>query len=448
MRSVRLTSICAVVLTFTLTARHILIDDGLIYARFVRNSLSGYGLVFNQGEHVNSLTSPLFTWLLLFTSWMLRGHVILAEEVLFVSTFIAACFVAEAIVPWSGVVISTTAYFYLIIGMETTLFLLLLLLIFLAYERWRYNLLPVLCVLLLLTRFEGGLLVPIVAWRMWRERLWPSRLSFLPPAILLLGYALLNHHWYGYYLPSSATSKLGQALSGYWGEWPTAVLRIRGWMLSDHDIYRGAFRRTAYLIPFGVLFAYLGWKKLRTRRVNQVLLPFWGGLTVFYVLFNIPAYHWYWAPFIFFTILYAVAGVPKTRSAQICVGVLVAVAGVTNGFYLRDLWPWSDYVHVAEWIEGNTPRDARVEAAEIGNLGWYSKRNVVDILGLTCPKNAAHIAQRDVRSWLMEDRPEFIVVHKPLWLFEAVTREHPEYQEVGFHSGDLYVLKRSQEWVR
>ena len=39
------------------------LDDALIYARYIQNLISGNGFVYNAGEAVNGLTSPLFAYL-------------------------------------------------------------------------------------------------------------------------------------------------------------------------------------------------------------------------------------------------------------------------------------------------------------------------------------------------------------------------------------------------
>ena len=62
-------------------------EDGYVYARYVRNALNGLGLVFNAGEHVNALTSPLYSYLLLAVSWLLHGKVLLVNTVLFAFFF-------------------------------------------------------------------------------------------------------------------------------------------------------------------------------------------------------------------------------------------------------------------------------------------------------------------------------------------------------------------------
>jgi hypothetical protein len=424
---------------FSVLARHFVVEDGLIYARFVSNALNGHGLVFNIGEHVNALTSPLFTYLLLALSWLLKGKIFFAEHLLFALAFFGACFFAERIVPLSGVLISTTAYFYTLIGLETTLFLLMLVLTAWAYARRQYDWLPLLVVLSLLTRFEAGLFIPLLAWLLWRERRAPRLVAFVPAAALIIFYLLLNHHWYGAYLPNSATSKLGQARSGFWGDWPWAFFNL-SWGFRSGGVLRG----TAFLIPPALVLCVFGWDKMRRSRFGSLVTPFILALLAFYVLFNIPDYHWYYAPIIFTLILYAAYGLPENKWRPMVLACCILICAVHSVLFLRRMTMPMNYVNVSQWINANTPPNATVEAVEIGTIGWFTHRKLIDVLGLTYPPNALHIEHHDPSSWLREDKPDYIVVHHPLWIYEQITKDDPEYREVPYHSGNVYILERIQ----
>jgi hypothetical protein len=442
---IRIVILIAILAIFLLASRNMVIDDGLIYARFFQNALTGKGLVFNPGESVNALTSPLFSYLMLGVAWLLHGHVLFAEHVVFGLGLLGACVLAESFVPYSGIAIASTAYFYAIIGLESTIFLFLIMLVVKAYVDRRYDWLPLLLVLTLLTRFEGGLLIPIIAYLLWRNRKFPRLISILPALVVVLTYVLLNHHLYHAFLPHSASSKFGQAHSGYWGRWPTGFLRIQNWAFLEP---KAAFLRTIYVVPLIVYFGFKGWRQLRGKRINDVIAPLWLGLALFYVLFNMPAYKWYYAPLIFVSILYAIRGVPQTRNATVTLFAVLLVAGVTNVFLVNSFSPDWDYVNIANWINANTPEDASIESVEIGQIGWYAHRHVIDILGLTYPKNADHIAHDDASSWLAEDHPDYIVIHKPAFLWEAVVVSNPNYEELPYHSAKIHLLRRKTDlWL-
>src|SRR5260370_25758281 len=160
------------------------IDDSFIYARYISNELAGKGMVYNAGENVNARSSPLYSYLLLLTSWLLHGNVLLGTIVLSGVFLVLASILAEYLTPFSGLFIASTAYFYYLVGMETSLFVFMILAIITLFQMEKWDWLPLASVLLVLSRFEGGLLVAVVAWRHSPRRELPTCKALIP-AILL-----------------------------------------------------------------------------------------------------------------------------------------------------------------------------------------------------------------------------------------------------------------------
>jgi hypothetical protein len=59
---------------------------------------------------------------------------------------------------------------------------------------------------------------------------------------------------------------------------------------------------------------------------------------------------------------------------------------------------------------------------EVGTVGWYADRHIIDILGLTNPYNAGYIAKGDADSWPIHYQPDYILIHKPLWIHETIAK--------------------------
>lgn len=428
--------ICAVA-GFTVLSRSLQLDDALIYDRYISNALHGLGLVYNVGELVNALSSPLYSYLLLGTSWLFRGEVQLAAVVIYGVFFAAACILADRIVPYAGFLLATMAYFYGHMGMETPLLLFMLMLSITLYVESRVNFLPTALVLLVLTRFEAGVLIPILMWLLYRERKFPKTIYYLPAAALVLLSFLINFHFYGKIIPDSSTAKIGQGISGYWGRWPTAFLHI--WHLWSY------FQWTPYVLLVIIFLAHRGIREMKQFRWNQIVLPFLGMFFLFYWLLNLPAYTWYYAPFIFIFSIYAVNAFPKTRLGYTLLALLIVGQLATNIVWLKHLTtPKHDYRKIAEWLTTKTPPTAHIAACEIGEIGWASNRYIVDILGLTSPKNAVHIANRNVSSWLSEDKPDYIIVHSPAWVWEEAAAHSSDYERIPYHENSVYILKRKE----
>ena len=431
----RFVLIAVVVICFTLLSRHLQLDDALIYDRYVNNALNGFGMVYNVGEHINALTSPLYSYLLLSVAWLLHGQVQLAAVLIFTVAFGLACMLAENLVPYSGIFLSTMAYFYWLIGMETSVFLFFLMLSISFYARDQIEFLPSILVLTFLTRMEAGILILVIGLRLYRDRKIPSIVSMVPPLGLIVSYVFLNRYVYGHVVSDSSKAKFGQGMSGYWGVWPTAFLRV--WHLWPF------FAWTPYVLVGIVALSYRGICELKGTSWNRVILPFLALLGAFYWLFNLPAYHWYYGPFILFLSIFAVAAAVSSRAGSLVLGAVLIAQCITNAWWLRKSTSTEhEYAKVGQWLSTMTPPDAHVAACEIGEIGWVSHRYIIDILGLTTPQNAQFVADRNDSQWLAEDKPDYIVVHKPAWVWERVALRSPEYKETSFESSSIAILQR------
>ncbi len=426
--------ICLIVVVTCWVSRHFAGDDALIYARYIRNALRGQGMVFNPGERVNALTSPLFAMLLLAASWVLHGRILLAELLLSGIFLIAACGVAERFAPWSGVLVASTSYFYACIGMETFLFLFMLGFLALLYIDERLDWIPLIAILTILTRFEGLALVAAIAYQLFREGRRPAWWSYFPAAIVAIAYVSSNYAFYGRWLPSSTLAKIEQGFSGIWGRWPTAFLHILP--------LKHFFMPSLYVIPFAVVLAIAGIQSEKSGRMNRVLLPFGLALGAFYVLFNIPNYHWYYAPFIFFTAIYAMRGLPPSRVAHICLALTILECFGASIYLMRNAGAPPDYIAMGTWLQQNTRPDARIAAVEIGTLAWYDDRYTDDLLGLTNPANAQRVMRHDWTTWLPEQQPDYVVMHEHPAFGEAAAAVSSDYAYVPVHFGSIYLMKR------
>ena len=442
----RIAGIAVLVAVLGYVSRHALIDDALIYARYVANALAGLGLVFNAGEHVNALTSPLYSYLVLLFAKLAGGHILAVSATISAVALFAACVLAETLVPLAGLLLASTGYFYSLVGMESSLFLCMLLLTILLLQRGLTDWLPTAGILLILTRIEGAALLLFVAWELYRRRRWPSWRSFLPVAFLATAYLAMNVYWYGSLLPASADAKLGQGRSGFWGRWPFAFFDTAYQLKPE-------FLPTLYVVVAVLALVIPGTIKLRRSALLRAGLPFLGILLGFYLLFNIPGYKWYYAPFLCFAMIYACAALPPAGLLRWAAAPFILLSAISayHRFAPRASpapAPASvvneGYTGIAQWLQANTSGHPRVEAAEIGMLGWYCPRcDVQDILGLTSPKNAAHIAHRDTHSWLAEDHPRYIVMHWKSWGLEDVARDDPAFERVPVDFGKVvYLLQR------
>lgn len=444
---------------FTFLASDLQLDDALIYLRYVRNFHEGSGLVFNSTELFNGLTSPLFTGAMLLATSLshnMQTIMILLSGIFFlVASLLGGALFAnnrfESI--FTATTIASFGYFYSTFGMETGLYLALIAASLLLYRKdspWFL----VTTALLIDTRSEGVFLALVLGVDyLYCKRQLPDWRFLLAAVIVVCAPLLFNLFYYDALLPATGSAKIAQGKSGLWGE---------HWIFLNISYLREAFFSGSFFAPLFLSLAALGGLiSTRSHRSVWLSLLFLLLLLAFYVGFNIPNYHWYYAPFFYFIILFACRGIAQltqlamehgVRSAQaLALGgaLLGALVTLLNVISLEERGASKNYVDMGIWLEENTPEDSTIAMVEIGTVGWYSRRPIIDILGLVSPHNADYIGDREFMHWLLDYQPDFILRHEPAWGHE---QSIPPLEREGLYvaRGDvrlpgLVLLQRSRE---
>lgn len=232
---------------------------------------------------------------------------------------------------------------------------------------------------------------------------------------------VFNYIYYGYFLPATGSAKIGQGRSGFWGE---------GRIFLNFGYLKAYFSGKEYPAALLVLAALLGGFLMRRSLYAMTLIACAGSLFSFYFILNIPNYHWYYAPFIYFIIIFAAkffeCAIDRALSLRsISMRLLsLGLVALSFGYVFVNSKPveggrHDGYAKIGEWLQRNTPKGASVALVEIGTVGWYSDRHIIDILGLTNKYNAEYISNSDVSSWLTRYSPDYILRHDPIWSLEA-----------------------------
>ncbi len=265
----------------------------------------------------------------------------------------------------------------------------------------------------------------LVVRHLWLRRPLPKPRDFLLPALLMAAVFNFNQAYYGSLLPHTAQVKIDQGNSGLWGEWP--LFLHAGYHL---DWFFGGSRFLVGLLALGT--ACGGWA-LRAAPPARILVIFLALEGLFYIGFNIPSYHWYYAPFYLGTFFFAGAGFLATfrrvenarhwwRSSKVVQGLGLALALLLSLrlFALTEARLTAPsfeppYQRIGLWLKENVPAGSSLAAAEIGTLGWYSELPIVDILGLVTPRNSRFLGERKFAAWLDLYSPDYALLHAPPW---------------------------------
>jgi hypothetical protein len=275
-------------------------DDAFIIYRYARNLAGGVGFVYNAGEHVLGVTSPLYTLVLAGLVFVLKPlglanlpalSKIVGAAGLFASLAIGARILGDAGFRRAGArfplaflavtpVASAT-------GMETFLAMALALGALRFRQRDKFAPAAACAALAALARPDQGLLFLLLfAEDLWRRRRMPPRGALVSAGLILGGWALFSRFYFGSFLPNTLGAKLAQTASGRWGtgfiflKGLTTLIRPPAWWLSGVSaillvvdrIWRAD--RTVALL--------LAWQVLHLAAYGLVLNP--------------PPYGWYYAP--------------------------------------------------------------------------------------------------------------------------------------------------------
>lgn len=360
-------------------------------------------------------------------------------------------------VKWAGYLLYPTFPLLLgTMGMEMPLYLVFCLGAVAAFGRSRYLLAAVCAALAFLTRPDGLLLAALLAvagaWR-WRSQTtylkmlsqWQpggaDALGFFrnfpwQPAGVFLALALpwLIFAWlyFGSPVPVTLVAKQNQGAMSFAADYHYLARALA--------FGRGYFANFWWFPPQLVLFG-LGWGSSLWPRKQ----PAWGWgreqafqlviawailFALSYQLLGVSAYYWYYAPLIPAWVLGVAGGVALlagwlTRgqdgrlASGLALGLLLILAFGQVQTRIMDRPPenpqYTAYREIGCWLRENTPPTARVGALEIGLIGYYSQRPIVDFAGLVQPQNSAWLRQASgwepaILAALDTYRPAYVVM--------------------------------------
>lgn len=417
-------------------------DDPFITYRYARNLASGVGFVYNPGERALSTTTPLFT--LLLAPFSLAGAPLprLANLLGALSLGLGGLAFWDLSrtwkaggVGWAGLLLYP-AFPLLVstLGSETPLYLALCLGAFACQARGRASAAGLLAGLAVLARPDGALVALLLAADMLARRRRPIPWGGLA-VFAGLGLAWLAFAWayFGSPLPATLAAKQQQGAMAVSQRFAPGFLTIL-------DAYESwPYLLQALLAAAGIFYA------LRTARAWLALLAWPLLYFAAYSALGVSRYHWYYAPLVpgYLAAVGLGLGVLGRRAgalaarfspasggssisrhasgvAALLVGALLAAFAFGQGRTLAQAWQHPDerfaiYRAAGEWLAANTRPEERVGALEVGILGYYAGRPMVDFAGLIQPEVAARLGELgsydEAALWAAgRYRPEYLVL--------------------------------------
>ena len=399
-------------------------DDAFITFRYARNLAEGYGFVYNVGEpHHFGTSTPLFKLVLglLGVPWPQAipqiGFALSALGLL-------ACAFAMLAFWWgsrreigliAALLVLVNPLNYYSLGMEMPVQAALILWGFVFCKQNKGVLgISLLTTAVLLRPDAVVALVFGFAYLAWRFQKIPFREAAVS-CLILMPFAIAAKLYFGTVIPATAAAKEAQVESGLWLSYVPGTLRFiqQKYLIGMHMPIGPPFRDK--LMPLPMWWAVPPLVVLGLCYGRRIALPvLWAaGMVVAYQVGQVTFNDWY-----VFPVGIAVSGLLASAASLLSRrNVLVygwgltvfllwyACARAANYVDSRRI----DYVLAARWLKENTRETDTVGFCEIGYVGWYGERTMIDPLGLIHAGLDTHVAARDIGYGYRKLRPDYIV---------------------------------------
>lgn len=136
------------------------------------------------------------------------------------------------------------------------------------------------------------------------------------------------------------------------------------------------------------------------------------------------------------------------------VGLLLIFLGLGARAYATDVaFIENEMVDVAQWLAQNTPPDALIAAHDIGAIGYFAERPLLDLAGLISPEVIPLLADETaLAQFVLSSKADYLVT-APGWPYEeiiALGNLQPIYstnyawtRENGLNNMTIFLLDRS-----
>jgi arabinofuranosyltransferase len=418
------------------------LDDAWIHQTFARSLAERGELTFNPGEPSAGLTAPLWTCLLAVghhldavRAWSYALGVGMLMMCGWLTWRLARrLFPKQPEVAWIAtptVLLEWHLAWAAVSGMETLLFMALSLGLIEVHLATRDHskaihsvALGLLSGLLFLTRPEGVLLAGLIGLDLLASRRWRDA-TLLGAACLSVASPWLWHNWQitGGLLPDTFAAKSAYTTgAGLFGRLAFLLFAIIAFWASS----------LLLLLPVA---PWAAWRSLHSDRTVHWLPLVWPLSLLALYTWRLPVlYHHarYLMPILPWIALYGARGLLSLpgRQRQKFLLALSGLVSLVFWFQGANIYAWNvdniekQQVLLGRWLAQFTPADAIVAANDVGAVGYFGRRRVIDLEGLITPEiNRLNRTGASLVPYLRDQNVAYMVLYQDLqrpWL-DAVT---------------------------
>jgi hypothetical protein len=251
---------------------------------------------------------------------------------------------------------------------------------------------------------------------------WNAVLLFLG---LSLPWYLFSWDYFGSPFPVTLAAKRYQGAMAISQRFAPGIMRILAWFSSTWQYWVAAC-----LVFVGLIYL------IKHARKWAVILIWTFLYFISYSLLGVSSYFWYYTPLVpgyvilfglgISAIIYIGSQVNQIVSVNVrilsqvfsilvIILLFIAQVGSLIGMQQGGDKRYEIYRAVGEWLDENTPPDATVAALEVGIIGYYAHRPMIDFAGLIQPDVATHMSlntrYEDAAKWAVEKyNPHYLVL--------------------------------------
>ncbi|MGC9399902.1 MAG: hypothetical protein ACP5HM_12300 [Anaerolineae bacterium] len=406
-------------------------DDPFITYRYADNLRHRLGFVYNPGQRILSTTTPLYTLLLAVLGHIWTDLPQLSNLLSAINTAVSGLLLFHLgrgqDAPLSGMTGALLfPCFPLILrtfGSEICFYITWVLAAFLLYihKHPLWAMLP--AALVTLTRADGVLVVSILGLdTLLRERRFPLRMALLYGAFIAPWY-LFSWFYFGSPVPVTLMAKQHQATMAISEGFARGFLTI----LAPY-LHKPLYWLHGGLFTVGLIYAI--------KHPQWRCLLGWGSLYFLsYTLLGVSRYFWYYAPLVPVITIVIGLGIQRLNEQLLIrrwatwqrwslLVFLLTLMLLPQIQEVRQLSLHNDprfrvYRATGRWLAAHTPKTASVGTLEVGIIGYYAQRPMIDFAGLLQPEVSLQMQRettyQDTAIWAVRRySPDYLVLN-PEW---------------------------------